>query len=158
MRISLPVVILPLSLALAACSGGPESRVSNAGFGTGAGMIIGGVAGSQFGKGNGRIVGTLAGVVAGGIIGNSIGRRLDERDRILAQEAEFDALERGEPGFPRRWSNPDNRHYGEIVPATPYQRAGLDCRDYVHTVYIDGSPETLRGTACRNRDGSWSAA
>lgn len=158
MRLQPHLLALSVALALAACSGGPNSRVNNADLGTGAGMVLGGVVGSQFGKGNGRIVGTMAGVVAGGIIGNSIGRRLDERDRVLAQEAEFDALERGEPGYPRRWTNPDNRHYGEIVPAAPYQRGGLDCRDYVHTVYIDGRPESLRGTACRNRDGTWSAA
>lgn len=154
-----PLLMASLTaLVIAACSGGSDTRLNNADLGTGAGMVLGGVVGSQFGKGSGRIVGTMAGVVAGGIVGNSIGRRLDERDRILAQEAEYDALERGEAGRPRRWSNPDNRHYGEIVPMAPYQRAGLDCRDYVHTVYIDSRPETLRGTACRNRDGTWSAA
>ena len=68
------------------------------------------------------------------------------------------ALERGESNRPRRLTNPENGRYGEIVPTTPYQRSGLDCRDYTHTVYIDGRPETMRGAACRNRDGTWSTA
>ena len=112
----------------------------------------------QFGKGDGKIVGALVGAVAGGIIGNDIGRKLDQRDRILAQEAEFEALERGESGRPRRWQTPDNGRYGEIVPQPPYQRAGRDCRDYAHTVYMEGRPQTLRGTACRNPDGTWTQA
>jgi surface antigen len=157
MRILPLLVVVPLTLSMAACSGGNDSRINNTDLGTGTGMVLGGIVGSQFGKGNGRIVGTVAGVVAGGMIGNTIGRRLDQRDRLLAQEAEYDALERGETGRPRRWSNPDSSHYGDIVPAAPYQRGGLDCRDYAHTVYIDGRPETMRGTACRNRDGTWSA-
>jgi surface antigen len=42
------------------------------------------------------------------------------------------------------------------VPAAPYRRGALDCRDYTHTIYIDGRPQTMRGTACRNPDGTWS--
>ena len=157
MRILTVVVLVAGALVSAACSAGPDARVSNTGLGTAGGVLAGGVIGSQFGKGNGKILGTVVGAVAGGIIGNDIGRKLDERDRALAQEAEFDALERGESGRPRRWSDPDNGHYGEVVPASPYQRGGRDCRDYTHTVYIGSRPETVRGTACRDRDGYWSS-
>ena len=80
---------------------------------------------------------------------------LDERDRRLAQEAEYDALERGQSGVSRQWRDPDNGHYGEIVPSRPYKRGVADCRDYTHTVYIDGRPKQMRGTACRNPDGTW---
>ena len=158
MRILTGTAVAVLMIGLGACSAGPDARVNNAGLGTGAGAVVGGVVGSQFGRGSGKILATVAGAVAGGVVGNSIGRRLDQRDMALAQEAEFEALERGESNRPRRWTNPENGRYGEIVPASPYQRAGLDCRDYTHTVYIDGRPETMRGTACRNRDGTWSAA
>jgi surface antigen len=73
----------------------------------------------------------------------------------MAQQAEFDALETGESGHPRRWRNPDNGHYGDVVPSRPYKRGVADCRDYAHTVYIDGRPQTMKGTACRNADGTW---
>ena len=156
MRFITGAAVAIMALCTAACSG-PDGRVSKENTGTAGGAILGGIAGSQFGKGDGKIVGAIVGAVAGGIIGNDIGRKLDQRDRILAQQAEMDALEHGESGRPRRWNNPDNGRYGEIVPQAPYQRAGRDCRDYAHTVYMEGRPQTLRSTACRNPDGTWSA-
>jgi surface antigen len=145
-----------LALAVAGCSG-PDGRISKENTGTAGGAVLGAVVGSQFGKGDGKIVGALLGAFAGGVIGNDIGKKLDQRDRMLAQQAEFEALERGPVGQPRRWSNPDNGRYGEIVAQAPYQRAGRDCRDYAHTVYMEGRPTTVRGTACRNMDGTWQA-
>lgn len=145
-----------MAIIVSGCSG-PNGDANKGDVGLGAGAVLGGVIGNQFGKGNGKILGTVVGAFAGGIIGNDIGRQLDQRDRMLAQRAEYDAFERGPSGRPHRWSNPDNGRYGEIVPAPPYQRAGRDCRDYTHTVYIDGRPQAMRGTACRNGDGTWSA-
>ena len=124
------------------------------------GMIVGGVAGgiigNQVGKGAGNVLATMAGAMIGGIVGSEIGRSMDEQDRRLAQEAEYDALEEGESDHPRHWRNPDNGRYGEVIPEAPYKRGGLDCRDFVHRVYIDGRPQAMRGTACRNPDGTWS--
>ncbi len=80
---------------------------------------------------------------------------MDKQDRILAQQAEYDALERGPPGVARTWRNPENGRYGEVVPSRSYKRGPSDCRDYTHTIYIDGRPQTMRGTACRNPDGTW---
>jgi surface antigen len=93
--------------------------------------------------------------VVGGIVGNEIGRSLDQRDRELARQAEYDAWERGPARQPVRWRNPDNGRYGEVIPEAPYKRGAVDCRDFVHRVYIDGRPQTMRGTACRNPDGTW---
>lgn len=126
--------------------------------GAGVGAVAGGLFGSTFGRGRGRLAATAVGAVIGGIVGSEIGRSLDRRDRELAQEAEYDALERGGSGRTRVWRNEDNGHYGEIVPSRPYRRDGYDCRDYTHTIYVDGRPEVLRGTACRNPDGTWRAA
>jgi hypothetical protein len=70
---------------------------NNQDAGTVVGAITGGIIGNQFGKGGGRVAATLAGAVVGGIVGNEIGRSLDERDRELARQAEFDAWERGPP-------------------------------------------------------------
>ncbi len=140
-----------VSLALAAC--GPNAQKSDVGLASGA--ILGGVIGNQFGKGSGRVLGTVAGAVIGGVVGSDIGRQLDQRDRLLAQEAEFDAFERGEVGRPRRWRNEGTGRYGDIVPMQRYSRGGYDCRDYTHTIYIDGRPQAMRGTACRNPDGTW---
>lgn len=152
MRIARAVAILAIPLALVGC--GPNANKADAGLVGGA--VAGGLIGSGFGKGKGNILATAAGAVVGGIIGNEIGRSLDERDRLLAQQTEFDALERGESGRVRTWRNPDNGRYGEVVPSRPYRRGERDCRDYTHKVYIDGRPQAMRGTACRNPDGTWS--
>ena len=106
-------------------------------------------------SGGGKVAATLAGAVIGGIVGNEIGRKLDDRDRQLAREAEYDAWERGPPGRPVRWRNPDNGRYGEIVAEDYYQRGSSRCRNFVHKVWIDGRPQAMRGTACRNPDGTW---
>lgn len=143
--------VTAVALMLAGCTG-PTAKEDS-------GMVLGGVAGgivgNQIGKGRGNVLATVAGAVVGGVIGSQIGRNLDERDRALAQEAEYDALERGNSGVARQWRNPDNGRYGEIVPSKPYKRGTADCRDYTHTVYIDGRPQQMRGTACRNSDGTW---
>ncbi len=74
---------------------------------------------------------------------------------MLAQQAELAALERGRSGERTPWRNPDSGRYGEVIPGSPYRRGAYDCRDYTHTSYIDGRPQTMRGTACRNPDGTW---
>jgi surface antigen len=153
MRRSSLVVALAAPLALVSC--GPDGPTKQD-TGTVVGAVAGGLIGNQFGKGGGRVASTMAGAVIGGILGNEIGRQLDQRDRLLAQQAEYDAWERGAPGRPVRWRNPESGRYGEVIPEATYRRGGLDCRDYIHKVYIDGRPQAMRGTACRNPDGTWS--
>jgi surface antigen len=148
---SLPAIALTAVL-LAGC--GPDGP-TNADTGLVVGDIAGGIIGNQVGKGSGNVLATVAGAMIGGIVGSEIGRRMDEHDRMLAQQAEYAALEEGESGHARRWRNPDNGRYGDVTPGRPYKRSGRDCRDYTHTVYIDGKPSTMRGTACRNPDGTW---
>jgi surface antigen len=152
MRTAQAVLAIGLCLSVAAC--GPEGP-SKADTGTVVGAVAGGILGNQVGRGGGRVAATIVGAVVGGIVGSEIGRSLDKQDRRLAQEAEFDALERGSSGVGRPWRNPDSGRYGEVIPAEPYRRGSLDCRDYTHTIFIDGRPQTMRGTACRNPDGTW---
>jgi surface antigen len=148
------VALSLVPLALTACGpGGPNKQDT----GLAVGAIAGGIIGNQVGRGSGRILATAVGAVVGGIVGSEIGRSMDQQDRMLAQQAELNALERGQSGRAVAWRNPDNGRYGEVVPGTPYRRGSADCRDYTHTVYIDGRPQAMRGTACRNPDGTWSA-
>ncbi len=83
------------------------------------GAVAGGILGNQVGKGTGNIAATAIGAVVGGIVGSEIGRALDQQDRQLAQQAEFEALERGQSGTTRQWRNPDNGRYGEVTPSRP---------------------------------------
>jgi surface antigen len=71
-----------------------------------------------------------------------------------AAEAEARALEYGRTGIPVAWK--DGRSRGEVTPGALYQVNASSCRDYTHTVSIDGGPAVSgRATACRQADGTW---
>ena len=135
MRAAGPVAAALAALALAACAGGetPAPQTPN---------VTGSVAASR------------AAVASAGVLGNGIGTGLDERDRQLAFSAEMRALDTGEPGEPIGWRGLPGR-YGTVVPGGYYETRGTRCRDYSHTIYIDGRPQTARATACRGADGNW---
>ena len=153
MRFLYATAAMLISLCLSAC--GPEGPTkSDTGLVVGA--AAGGILGNAVGRGrDGKILSTVAGAVIGGVVGSEIGKSMDKQDRILAQQAEMAALERGRSGEMTPWRNPDNGRYGEVIPLAPYQRGPQQCRDYTHKIYIDGRPQTMRATACRNPDGTW---
>jgi surface antigen len=142
---------------LAGCAadpyGGPRQDA-----GTMAGAIAGGVLGSSVaGRGIGnRIAGAALGAAVGGILGGAIGAALDDADRQRAYDAERQALAYGQPGAPVAWRNPDSGRHGTVVPGPIYPSSGRSCREYSHTIHIDGRPRMAQGIACRNPDGTWS--
>ncbi|HVZ50460.1 MAG TPA: RT0821/Lpp0805 family surface protein [Pseudolabrys sp.] len=147
-----------LALSLAACAGSPDPYGPGPKENTGTlvGALGGAAIGSQFGGGaGGHVAGALIGAGLGALIGNRIGASMDDEDKQRAYEAQMAALERGPSGVPVSWRNPDSGRYGTVVPGPAYVDNGHNCRSYTHTIYIDGRPQTARGTACRNPDGSW---
>lgn len=96
------------------------------------------------------------GATLNGFLSNRIGAALDDEDRRRAYAAQLRALESGPSGAPVAWRNPDSGHYGNVVPGPAYDLNGGPCREYTHTVFIDGQLQTQRGTACRNPDDTWS--
>jgi surface antigen len=151
-------IVAVAAVALGGCASDPYGTGPREGTGTAVGAVTGALIGSAFGGGTGeRIGGAIAGAAIGGLIGNRIGASMDEEDRRLAYEAEMAALEQGQVGAPMGWRNPGSGRYGNIVPGPVYVQRGARCRSYTHTVYINGRPEVVRGTACRNPDGSWTA-
>jgi surface antigen len=152
--------VVIIGITLGACAGSPDGMGPGPKENTGTlvGALGGAAIGSQFGGGaSGHVAGALIGAGVGGLIGNRIGAALDDDDKERAYAAQIDALERGQSGAPVSWRNPDSGRYGTVVPGPAYQQAGRNCRSYTHTVYIDGQPQTARGTACRNPDGTWTA-
>ena len=146
-----------LALGIVGCAGNPETGTGpKENTGTAVGAIAGAVIGSQFGGGAGeRVAAGIAGAAIGGLLGNRIGASMDDEDKQRAYEAQRAALETGPSGAPVSWRNPDSGRYGTVVPGPAYQQAGNTCRQYTHTIYIDGKPQTARGAACRNPDGTW---
>jgi surface antigen len=151
------ITTLFAGLALAACAGDPQTGTGpKENTGTLVGAVGGALIGSQIGGGTGeRIAAGVAGAAIGGLIGNRIGAAMDDEDKRRAYAAQVQALETGVSGAPVSWRNPDSGRYGSIVPGPSYQAAGGTCRQYTHTIYIDGKPQTARGAACRNPDGTW---
>jgi surface antigen len=140
-------------LCLAACS--TDTGPKEVG-GTGAGAVGGGLVGNAAGSAaSNRLAGTPVGGTLGGFIGNRIGAALDAEDKRRAYAAQMQALETGPSGAPVAWRNPDSGRYGNVVPGPVYQRDGLPCREYTHTIYINGQPQIERAAACRNPDGTW---
>lgn len=116
------------------------------------GAATGAVVGAQFGKGSGQLVGVALGTLAGTYIGGAIGQQLDAKDRAMAQCAMRETLESAPDLQGKSWCNPNNNHCGryQVTRTQEYPSSNLVCRDYVHTVTIDGRQEQVRGRACRD--------
>jgi surface antigen len=150
-----PITVVLVALTLAACAADPGagSRQDGASLGTLANSLF---STSQAGSAAG-VTGSVGAAPAGGILSGPVGASLDERDRRRAAAAEKQALEQGQPGEPVGWRGGGGRH-GTVVPGVDYEIRGTRCRDYTHSIYIEGRPQTARTTACRNPDGTWSPA
>jgi surface antigen len=144
-------VLAGLTMVSCAADSGPK-EVGGTVVGAGLGAVIGSAFGGSPGA---HVAGALVGATIGGFLGNRIGAALDDEDKRRAYAAQMQALETGPSGAPVAWRNPESGRYGNVVPGPVYQANGASCRQYTHTVYIDGQPQTERGTACRNPDGTW---
>jgi surface antigen len=145
------VVLMGMSAAACTADSGPK-EVGGTVVGTGAGALIGNAIGGSTGN---RLAGTVIGAAIGGFVGNRIGAALDDEDKRRAYAAQVQALDAGPSGAPVAWRNPDSGRYGNVVPGPAYEANGATCRSYTDTIYIDGTPQTERRTACRNPDGTW---
>ncbi len=134
--------VLAAALWLAACSSDTGRKESG-------GAAVGGA-----GLGN-RAAGVPMSAGSDTLLGHRAGAKLDDEDKRRASVAELQALETGPWGAPVAWRNPETGRYGNVVPGPVYQENGVACREYTHTVYSDGSPQTQHGTACRRSDGTW---
>jgi surface antigen len=151
------VMIAVLSAWLAGCTNFKPQAQPKQTAGTVLGAIGGGLLGAQVGDGAGQLAATAAGTLVGAWLGSEVGASLDRADRTYAQQATYTALEHNSTGTASTWRNPDTGHYGAVTPTRTYKTAERDCRDYEQTVVVDGQQEIIRGTACREPDGTWRA-
>lgn len=83
--------------------------------------------------------------------------KLSAKSKAEASAAQFNALQFGRVGAPRNWVG-DNGASGQVTVG-PFLRVNLiDCRDFSHTVTINGTSFVHKGTACREADGSWTVS
>jgi surface antigen len=152
MRVALLRVASLLTLALV------PVVVAACGSNQSAGFLLGAfstpVAKPPAGKGNIR-VSMGNGAIIGGIGSDEIGRQMSTRERGIAADAEYRALEYGRSGAAVAWTYPAMNHRGSIVPGRPYKKGDQYCRTYTHTINRGGSPEIVKGVACREDNGTW---
>jgi len=78
---------------------------------------------------------------------------LSAAEKKQAMAAEYQALEYKKAGEAVRWAGA--RASGAVVPGQPYRVGAQNCRQYSHEWQLNGAPHMMRGSACRNEDGSW---
>jgi len=92
--------------------------------------------------------------VSQGFVDTAALNLMSAKDSSEANTAQFYALQFGRPGAPRQWTG--DRGTTGSVAVGPYVRVNnLDCRDFTHTVKINGQEYAKKGTACREQNGNW---
>ncbi|WP_337184734.1 hypothetical protein [Shinella sp.] len=89
----------------------------------------------------------------GGLVSRNTAAQLSKADMQRALEAEYRALEAAPGGQPVVWQGKGVT--GSVVAAAPYQVGSQNCRQYSHTLTVEGRETMTRGAACRNADGAW---
>jgi surface antigen len=135
------IVLVAASLSLSGCLSAGLDRASP------------GAQAVAVAKPGGAVASTIIAAMNGGLVGGPIGEGLDNGDRRLALESEYRALEYTPAAQGVKWQGSGDS--GEVVAAQPYRVGSQNCRQYEHTVSVDGRTRNARGTACRNPDGSW---
>ncbi|MDX1519163.1 MAG: glycine zipper 2TM domain-containing protein [Gammaproteobacteria bacterium] len=147
MKSLITTAVVASSLVLAGCNPSKQDYGTLIGAGTGA------FVGSQIGSGTGQLAAVAIGALLGGYIGGNIGKNMDDLDRYRTQQA----LESTPTGQTVGWRNPDSNIGYQVTPTRTYESTSGPCRDYTTEAVIDGRPEVLHGTACRQADGTWYA-
>lgn len=147
MNTKILITLLISCLALAGCN--PSKQDVGTFVGAGSGAFIG----SQIGSGGGQLAAVAIGTLLGGYVGGNIGQQMDDLDRYRTQSA----LETAPTGRTVGWQNPDSGVNYNVTPTRTYESNSGPCRDYTTEAIIDGRPEVLHGTACRQNDGTWYA-
>ena len=92
--------------------------------------------------------------IANGFVDPAALALMTAKDSTEANSAQFYALQFGRPGAPRQWAG--DRGTTGSVAVGPYVRVNnLDCRDFTHTVKVNGADYVRKGTACREQNGNW---
>lgn len=148
LRIASLVALATLPVLVPAC--GSDNR-----GGALLGAFTGGGVGAQADKRHHPTETRANAVVIGGISAEEVGRQMSTRERSIAADAEYRALEYGRSGAPVAWDYPAMGHRGSIVPGRPFKKGEQYCRTYTHTIDWAGLPEEVKGIACRESRGTW---
>lgn len=114
----------------------------------GQGTAVGAIAGGALGGVVGGDVGLVVGAAAGGALGYTAGRAMEEEDRRRMAYS----LEQNQPV---EWSNPQTGYEYRVEPVDTRYMRGRECREFRLLADVEGRPDEVHGTACRQPDGRW---
>lgn len=97
----------------------------------------------------------ISGIVGSGLLMSGLGADLSRSEKIAALDAEYKALETSMAGEAVIWRDEKSGRGGTVIAAQPYRVGSQDCRPFTHMIEDNGQSRSVRGTACRNKDGSW---
>lgn len=149
------VPIVLLAFVLSSCASLQQSYEENPK------AMLGGLLGAGAGAGIAAAAGGSPGVIVaaalgGMLLGGFVGKKLDDRDKQMAQQSATQAFEKNQTGQTSVWNNPESGNSGTVTPTKTYQLAtGQYCREYTQTITIGGEQHQTYGTACRQADGTW---
>lgn len=144
--LQMTAVAIIFMLAIAGCA------TTNPSKGTG-GAAIGAATGAVVGQAIGRnTTGTLLGAAVGGLLGYIVGNEMDKSD-----QAQLSQVYESSPSHQRtQWVNPDSKRSYAVTPKPAYtQPSGQVCREAEILATVDGRPEKVVSTACRDHEGRW---
>lgn len=78
--------------------------------------------------------------------------RLDAGEQKRADTAVLDAVAAGSP---RRWNTDRPGFYGYVEPGPSVNVGDGQCREFTHTIFIDGRAKKEFGRACKGGTGTW---
>jgi len=130
-------------------SGCATDKITKGTQGAAIGAGAGALAGQAIGRNTG---GTLIGAAVGGLLGYVIGNEMDKSDQVRLNQV----YERSPSHQRAEWVNPDTNRSYAVTPKPAYrQSSGQVCREAEILTTIDGRPERVISTACRDYDGRW---
>ena len=145
LQMTVLAVIFMLIASGCATTDTPSRGVSGGAIGAAAGAI----AGQAIGR---NTTGTLLGAAIGGTLGYIIGNEMDKADL-----ARLNQVYESSPSHQRtQWVNPDTNRSYAVTPQPAYtQSSGRVCREAEILATVDGKPEKVVSTACRDNEGRW---
>lgn len=132
-------------LIASGCATNTSKGASGGAIGAATGAIVGQAIGHN-------TKGTLLGAAVGGMLGYIIGNEMDKYD-----QAQLNQVYETSPSHQRtQWVNPDTNRSYSVTPKPAYtQPSGQVCREAEILATVDGRPEKVISTACRDNEGRW---
>jgi surface antigen len=148
--VRLPAVAMAFLLFTSGgCATMDTGSVSKGTSGAAIGALGGAIAGQAIGR---DTKGTLLGAAVGGLLGYIVGNEMDKHD-----QARLNQVYETAPSYQStQWVNPDTNRSYSVTPRPAYtQTSGQICREAEIRAMVDGRPETVVSTACRDSAGRW---